>query len=83
MSLLNKMISHKKVAPSTDSYGMELCACCSAVTSVPISQPIETRSNFVSGCGQLCPECYAKLCSYAPKDKDIQIVNAAFKKSGK
>ena len=35
----------------------ECCVICGAVTSIPVSLPINIRVNYVVGCGQLCEEC--------------------------
>ena len=35
----------------------ELCVCCRRDTGVPVSMPIEFRSNYVAGNGQYCPSC--------------------------
>lgn len=37
------------------------CALCGKITSVEENTPIEMRSNYVIGCGQLCRDCYYEL----------------------
>lgn len=39
----------------------ERCVSCFADTGIPKDMPIEKRKHYVIGCGQLCPECYAKI----------------------
>ena len=45
---------HKKVP-------CERCVVCGAMTDVPQFLPIENRSCYVEGCGQICRQCYRKL----------------------
>lgn len=39
----------------------ERCVSCFADTGIPKDMPVEKRKHYVIGCGQLCPECYAKI----------------------
>lgn len=39
----------------------ERCVSCFADTGIPKDMPIEKRKHYVVGCGQLCPDCYAKI----------------------
>ena len=34
---------------------------CYADTGIPKDMPVEKRKHYVIGCGQLCPDCYAKI----------------------
>ena len=82
MSLLRRLFSPKKENHSESLCDLEKCAYCGAVTSVPVSQPIESRPNFISGCGQLCPECFAKLCdSFEAQEENSHIINSVLNKT--
>lgn len=39
----------------------ERCVCCLADTGIPVTTPVKKRKHYVIGCGQLCPDCYAKI----------------------
>lgn len=39
----------------------ERCVSCFADTGIPKDMPIEKRKHYIVGCGQLCPDCYAKI----------------------
>lgn len=39
----------------------ERCVSCFADTGIPKDMPVEKRKHYVMGCGQLCPNCYAKI----------------------
>lgn len=39
----------------------ERCVSCFADTGIPKDMPVEKRTHYVMGCGQLCPDCYAKI----------------------
>ncbi|MEE1239252.1 MAG: hypothetical protein UHO61_04950 [Acutalibacteraceae bacterium] len=39
----------------------ERCVSCFADTGIPKDMPVEKRKHYVIGCGQLCPDCYAKI----------------------
>ena len=82
MSLFKKLFLPKKEVSSFVSGDMEICVHCGTVTSVPVSMPIESRPNYISGCGQLCPECYAKL-GDSLDDNDAQLVCAVLEKGEK
>ena len=41
--------------PKTEEY--ERCVMCGALTSVPISMPVDWRENYEIGLGQICAEC--------------------------
>ena len=41
--------------PNTEEF--ERCVMCGALTSVPISMPVDWRENYEIGCGQICAEC--------------------------
>ena len=56
-------------APHTEEY--EYCVLCGALTSIPVSMPIDWRENYEIGFGQICAEC-AKKQSRAPgKEKEL------------
>ena len=44
--------------PNTEEF--ERCVICGALTSVPISMPVDCRENYVIGLGQICAECASK-----------------------
>lgn len=52
------MLFHKK---NQVNFGMdeeyEMCVLCGAITDVPKSEPLELRSDYLPGAGQLCHEC--------------------------
>lgn len=37
------------------------CVICGADTGVPQSTPVDERKRYISGCGQLCRDCYFDL----------------------
>ena len=41
--------------PNTEEF--ERCVMCGALTSVPISMPVDWRENYEIGCGQVCAKC--------------------------
>ena len=41
--------------PKTEEF--ERCVVCGALTSVPISMPVDWRENYEIGLGQICAEC--------------------------
>lgn len=41
--------------PKTEEF--ERCVMCGALTSVPISMPVDWRENYEIGLGQICAEC--------------------------
>ena len=44
--------------PNTEEF--ERCVMCGALTSVPISMPVDWRENYEIGLGQICAECAKK-----------------------
>lgn len=38
----------------------ERCVMCGALTSIPISMPVDWRENYEIGMGQICAECAKK-----------------------
>ena len=44
--------------PNTEEF--ERCVMCGALTSVPISMPVDWRENYEIGCGQICAACTKK-----------------------
>ncbi len=51
--------------PETEKF--ERCVMCREATNVLISMPIEFRSFYEIGCGQLCFDCAKKLCKAVKK----------------
>lgn len=52
------MLFHKKNhANSGMDEEYEICVLCGANTKVPRSKPLELRSDYLPGAGQLCHEC--------------------------
>lgn len=45
---------------STQETDYEVCVICGAITNVPKSRPMELRSDYLPGAGQLCHECAIK-----------------------
>ncbi len=41
--------------------GFERCAACGKKTGVSADMPIEMRSCYVEGAGQLCRDCWAEI----------------------
>ncbi len=80
MSFLSKIFREKKTTSVSRQSEMEICVECGATTSIPVSMPIDMRPNFVSGCGQLCPECFSKLGS-SLDDEATQLVSAVLGKN--
>lgn len=66
MNLFDKLKSKfNKTAdkqPPNESI-FETCVCCGKKISVQKDTPIEKREYYLSGAGQLCSDCYAKLIS--------------------
>lgn len=40
---------------------MEHCVLCGRKTDIPRKRPIDCRTGYVVGCGQLCPDCCRAL----------------------
>lgn len=59
---------------------MEKCVNCGKQTTVPADAPIESRPNFISGCGQLCPDCYARLCDSFEDDESSKLISSVLSK---
>jgi len=62
-----KLFIKKKSAKSENNTAMksdlryEECIVCGKMTQVLKEQPIECRSFYIYGCGQLCYECYHEI----------------------
>ncbi len=39
----------------------EECVLCGAYTEVDTNLAVESRPNYIVGCGQLCEDCYKEL----------------------
>ena len=50
-----KKIESTDKTPVTEEF--ERCVMCGALTSVPISMPVDWRENYEIGLGQICAEC--------------------------
>lgn len=48
----------------------EKCVNCGAVTDVPCDLAIEKRNYYVSGSGQLCPNCFVEI--YCSSDSSLE-----------
>lgn len=42
------------------SHVFEDCVLCNTSTDIPTITPIELREGYISGIGQLCPECASR-----------------------
>ena len=40
---------------------LEKCVFCGKTTNVPVDTPIELRTNYIEGAGQLCARCMQEL----------------------
>lgn len=40
----------------------ERCVLCGQTTDTPLSRPIDLRDYYVEGCGQLCRDCWQRVC---------------------
>lgn len=48
----------------------EKCVFCGKTTNVPVGTPIELRTNYVEGAGQLCSKCMAEVDSMRDEEED-------------
>ena len=49
----------------------EKCVFCGKTTNVPVGTPIELRTNYIEGAGQLCARCMQELrCMEDVEDDD-------------
>lgn len=51
----------KQETQMTDHSKMDKCVLCGIDTEVEVSTPIDIRKHYISGAGQLCEVCYAKV----------------------
>lgn len=62
---LNKYFTQIKskapVTEKTETSEYEHCICCGGVLNIKKSTPIYERTNYISGAGQLCEDCYFEL----------------------
>lgn len=42
----------------TDKAKYEKCVICHKTLDITCDTPIQERGNYISGCGQLCEDCY-------------------------
>lgn len=49
------------VKADQDNDEIEKCVCCGKDTAYTFSIPIQERRYYVSGCGQLCEQCYSSV----------------------
>lgn len=56
----------------------EICILCKQELDVLWSTPINLRTNFIIGCGQLCDECYQRITNATDKgdlsDPDTAVI---------
>lgn len=50
----------KKKPTQTNLEEYEVCVMCGAITHIPTSMPLQMRTGYLSGAGQLCIECADK-----------------------
>ena len=56
-----KKVNFLFLSKQKNSSRFEVCVICHGATNVAKDLPIEMRAHYVSGVGQLCPECYSAL----------------------
>ncbi len=66
-SILFRRLEKKTGSPNnaSDSQEFERCVMCGALTSIPVSMPIDMRNNYEIGLGQVCDKCANKLQEYS------------------
>jgi len=47
----------KKKLTQTNLEEYEVCVMCGAITDIPTSLPLNMRTGYLSGAGQLCQKC--------------------------
>lgn len=52
---LNKVLQNFQRKVQESEY--EICVLCGTKTNIPKSKPLELRSDYLPGAGQLCHEC--------------------------
>ena len=48
----------------------EKCVFCGKTTNVPVGTPIELRTNYIEGAGQLCARCMAEVNSMRDEEEE-------------
>ncbi len=65
-----KKVSKEEIRTETaEEY--ERCVLCGAMTETLATTPIEFRTNYEVGCGQLCVACYAKLKQEVTEEEEL------------
>lgn len=62
-SILYRRLERKteSLSDAPDTQELERCVMCGALTSIPVSMPIDLRNNYEIGLGQVCDKCANKL----------------------
>lgn len=60
----------RKKAPAEEIY--EKCACCHLELDILKDVPVDLREHYVTGCGQLCPECYERIQLEGKANQDLE-----------
>lgn len=54
---------HLLLSGRIDAQGCyERCVLCGKTTDILLSLPIDLRDYYVEGCGQLCRDCWQRVC---------------------
>lgn len=63
----------------------EVCVLCGAITNIPKSKPLDMRTDYLPGAGQLCHECAVQNINeeQAAMRKGFVYAIPVFKKKGK
>ncbi len=61
-SLISKKLDEPEPDIIIEEPKKELCVGCYAETQVDVGTHIDKRLHYIEGAGQLCPECWGKLC---------------------
>lgn len=51
------ILTKKPMGTASSETVMERCILCGRPTEVPVTQPVSSRKHYVTGLGQLCPDC--------------------------
>ena len=52
---------NRKKINSPDNAETEKCILCGKDTYISVATPVTIRKYYLSGCGQLCEDCYHRL----------------------
>ncbi len=68
----------KPAADSSAAEKREICILCKKELDILWSTPIDLRTNFIRGCGQLCADCYHRVMNTPESDNlpdmDVAII---------